>query len=529
MNQTFRMIAGLIFLAVLCTPSILHPPYAQDQPTISNPDLTGQWTKFGVHHAKNLTIIQGILGVENIGTEDARTVKIAFYLSNDAALDDGDTRIRTRKVRSLSTGKSTTMLFRYRSKATLEGKFIIAEVDSNDQVLESDEGNNIVLSPQIQFCIIPDADGDGDSADDLQEILNKGGDLNLCENHTFHLTTNQCAHTALCYTRNGQKIYTNNSPNAETGTSSAAVLRIDNPSVTSILTGSFSNIQLKSVVLDGNRANFGYLSSWFALVEMGFDTSGQIIEHNLFRDTRTWSTLQVHEGGLGCSNVVVAYNKIEDAGCDKDGNGCAPGDTPKTWADGISFACQSSSVHHNTIVNATDGGIVLFAPRGSEVYNNTITAVDRIMLGGINMVDDVTYRITIDNTTYADYSNVKVYDNTIDANGARIDVGIAQGSHVWFCDPESFVHGASVTGNIFKGSWMGWGGAIDGVHDWVFDDNIFEATFSGPSIEGCGGDIIPAPSDCKKHGVHTTGTNMFQSECMEVPAGESLHGVLISN
>ncbi|MCX5895878.1 MAG: Ig-like domain-containing protein [Proteobacteria bacterium] len=415
----------------------------------------------------------------------------------------------------------------FESSDLTEGEHFITLTVTDPNGQSGQSSINITVKPS---CIPPDANDNGDSADDLQAILNKGEDLCLCENQIYNLSTNQCGSIALCYKKDGQQIYTHNFPNAETGTSTAATLRINNTNVTTILQGEFSNIQLKSVILDGNRNNLGYVSGADALATMGFDSSGQIIEHNLFKSTRTWSTIQVFEGSLSCNNITVAYNRMEDAGCDKDGNGCAPGDEAKTWADGISFACQNSSVHDNVIMNATDGGIVLFAPRGSEVYNNTIMAVDRIMLGGINMVDDVTFRITIDNSTYADFSNVQVYGNTIDASGNLIDVGIAQGNGVWFCPPmNNPLHGASVTNNTFQGAYMRWGAAIDGVHDWIFNNNIFNAAFSGPSINSCEGDTIPAANDCRKHAAHITGTNVFQSQCVDVHFGESLHGVLIDN
>lgn len=114
------------------------------------PDLTGEWTKFSVYHRKKITIIQGEFDVRNVGTQDAETFKVAYYLSDDSVLDEGDTLIRTRTAHSLAAGESRTLRFVYHSKVPLQGKFIISVIDSDKQVLESDEGNNIIPSPLIQ-------------------------------------------------------------------------------------------------------------------------------------------------------------------------------------------------------------------------------------------------------------------------------------------------------------------------------------------------------------------------------------------
>jgi parallel beta-helix repeat protein len=354
--------------------------------------------------------------------------------------------------------------------------------------------------------------------------------VNLCENQVFQLSSNQCqGPSALCYKKPGQRVYTNNFPDAETGTSSAAVLVVNGDDVRSIIYGELSGTLLRSVVLDGNRRTFGqHPANAWATVEVGAAV-GQRVEHVLIRDTRTWSSLHIFEGRLTCTGAVVAHVRVEDAGCDIHGNGCERDDRVGTWADGISYSCRNGVVRDNVVENATDGGIVLFAPAGTEVFNNTVTAVDRVMLGGINMVDDGPFRITVGGTVYGDFSGVKVHHNTIAALGSRIDVGIGQGPRIWFCDDRYVNYGASVTDNLFTGAFMGWGAAIDGVRNWTFDGNTFAATHSGPSIQGCGDLPVPAPTDCRRHPEHAAGTGVFQAECAAVAPGHALHGILLSN
>lgn len=54
------------------------------------------------------------------------------------------------------------------------------------------------------------------------------------------------------------------------------------------------------------------------------------------------------------------------------------------WSDGISLSCMNSTVYNNTIVDATDGGIVIFGAPWSVVRENHISVKTRTMLGGIN-------------------------------------------------------------------------------------------------------------------------------------------------
>lgn len=63
------------------------------------------------------------------------------------------------------------------------------------------------------------------------------------------------------------------------------------------------------------------------------------------------------------------------------------GNSNETWADGISLACTNSTVRNNLIIDAPDGGIVIFGAPGSIIEGNIIRAETRTLLGGITMVD----------------------------------------------------------------------------------------------------------------------------------------------
>lgn len=96
---------------------------------------------------------------------------------------------------------------------------------------------------------------------------------------------------------------------------------------------------------------------------MGGPNRDQLIEYVRSFDPRSWSCLHVTEGdGLRCTNATVQHNEIGPCGSD----------AWQEWADGISLSCRDATVHNNTIVGPTDGGVVVFGSPGSVVENNTI-------------------------------------------------------------------------------------------------------------------------------------------------------------
>jgi parallel beta-helix repeat protein len=110
---------------------------------------------------------------------------------------------------------------------------------------------------------------------------------------------------------------------------------------------------------------------------MGGQVSGQLVEHVRSFDPRGWTCMHIAEGALDCRNATIRFNDIGPCGHD------AP---YGSWADGISMACTQSTVEGNTVVDPTDGGIVVFGALGSKVTNNTISVRNSTSLGGINLV-----------------------------------------------------------------------------------------------------------------------------------------------
>ena len=283
----------------------------------------------------------------------------------------------------------------------------------------------------------------------------------LCKNSTFLLKA------PVVFTAPQQQLYTQGRPR----TAGRAILRVTGANQTAAILANQSGADIESIEVDGNRPGLGLLAG-SALIEMGGTVSGQVVKNVRSHDPRGWSAMHIAEGSItngvpGCQGATIKGNQIGPSGM-PDGH----------WADGISLACGTSVVSNNTITDATDGAIVIFGAPGSQITNNVIIANTRVLLGGINLVDYM--------PTGGNYSGVVVKNNTIDAAGAMIKVGIAMGPAVWGCDAR-IVSGATVADNTLTGAHMGYGYPVNGVGTWKVKGNVDNARHVGLPNAGCGG------------------------------------------
>lgn len=88
--------------------------------------------------------------VKNIGSEDASSSAVKFYLSKKKpkTIDKNAILIGTNTVPAVTSGKSKSGVFKKAiKKKTKKGKYYVkAFWDGNDAILESDESNNIGVS-----------------------------------------------------------------------------------------------------------------------------------------------------------------------------------------------------------------------------------------------------------------------------------------------------------------------------------------------------------------------------------------------
>ncbi|WWC70872.1 uncharacterized protein I206_104824 [Kwoniella pini CBS 10737] len=285
----------------------------------------------------------------------------------------------------------------------------------------------------------------------LQKLITDGGagyTLQLCSSQIYELSEQ------LNYTAANQEISTEGYPTDDTR---ATLKMVGFNKTTSVMAqdAGLNGAKLKNIQIDGNRLDSEDIyTAGGANIEFGGQNQNQIVEYVKSYDPRGWSCLHLAEGTFNCLNITVQNNDIGPCGRDYFQN----------WADGISLSCADSLVQNNQIVDATDGGIVVFGAPSSIIRNNTISVKTRTMLGGINMVDVLPWlpegnfsnTLVEENNIFGGFST-ELGNQTFGFNNfsSIIKIGIAIGPNVWFSD-ERYGTNKS-TGGIIKNNKLSGG------------------------------------------------------------------------
>jgi len=309
-------------------------------------------------------------------------------------------------------------------------------------------------------------------SEDLQAVLDRGDDLVLKAGAVYQISQ------TLQYRKLGQKIYTAGASYP----AQFAVLRIADHNLTELVNaGGVKGAVLEHVKLDGCRYGLSVLpkkeeGGYPALAFFGASGGdNQVVRECIFINTRSWSTLKVHEGA---SNVLIENNIIFGAGADCRGNGREATETYLKWGDGITFAARDSIIRNNLIIDPTDVGFVLFGSPGTVAEGNVVSSISRESLGGANLVDPIKYYELSETET--DYRGVKVRNNYIDAFGARIHIGCPVGAPQWAPKNRGkYLVGGEVTGNTMAGGAAAYGFVAHTIKGWKITGNKSTAIYSG--------------------------------------------------
>ena len=352
--------------------------------------------------------------------------------------------------------------------------------------------------PLSAACVARNATDSAPAINSALSSAGPGGIVYLCRSTTYPIKS------AIRFQYENQSLFTETFDTGNTDLSQRAWIDISDPGLTTaVIAHDVPGSWLKWVQVWGSRDRYGVGAG--AMLDFGgtVTTSSngrtQEVAGCYLTGTRGWTSLSVSAGTGGCTNVKIQNNDIGSSGM-PDG----------TWADGISYQCRNGYVTGNYIYDATDGGIVVFGAPGSLIADNTIEAINRELLGGINLVDDGPFRTAAGD---GDYRGTRVYHNTIKASGAFIHIAIASGPYVWFprdtatC-PEAVVRndGALIDYNTITGQFMGFGFAVDGVRNWTITNNTATSShvyFELPQF--CSGPVS-IPRRYQKYSARSSGT-----------------------
>ena len=168
--QKGEMKRAIIFIACLL---LLSSPGA----TLAAADLTGNWDSMN-YSCKNKSKgikckAKGRLLVQNIGDTDVKTSFVRFYVSDDGLFGGEERflkRVASGKVKA-GKSKAKTLSYSFAYGETLDCKYILAVIDAENTIAETDEKNNTVSYGPFS-CTLGSIQGNVTDVETLNPIQN---------------------------------------------------------------------------------------------------------------------------------------------------------------------------------------------------------------------------------------------------------------------------------------------------------------------------------------------------------------------
>lgn len=141
-----------------CTPAPTSTPTPIPGPTPrptavpgSGADLAGNWTQLPrLVCTQRVCKLKAKFGVQNTSPDQkAPQTVTGFYLSDDQQLDDTDTHLKSVSYPALRHGRGKTKQLNIVVDETASGKYLIALIDAQDAIAETDESNNAIAAGPI--------------------------------------------------------------------------------------------------------------------------------------------------------------------------------------------------------------------------------------------------------------------------------------------------------------------------------------------------------------------------------------------
>ena len=172
-------------------------------------------------------------------------------------------------------------------------------------------------------------------------------------------------------------------------------------------------------------------------------STGLVVNDVMITNTELGTAL-----GFSGANGTIKDSTIRTAGDHVHAEGCANADSDSEfgdWSDGITFTGPNHLITGNTIVDASDVGIVFFGGHDTVISNNTI----RASAGNHGMFAGIAIHPWI----FGNVSGIKITGNQIyneaDSSCGGIHAGINIGTHMWDGGCMTAAHPAAIGNTDF--------------------------------------------------------------------------------
>ena len=111
-------------------------------------DLIGEWITLKSKKKGPKYIVNARIKIKNEGNEDAESCIVKFYLSEDDLFDKDDILFKKVKTGNVKAGKSVRkrLFYSFHLNKRPQGKYVIAVIDANGEIAETNENNNEVAN-----------------------------------------------------------------------------------------------------------------------------------------------------------------------------------------------------------------------------------------------------------------------------------------------------------------------------------------------------------------------------------------------
>jgi hypothetical protein len=224
--------------------------------------------------------------------------------------------------------------------------------------------------------------------------------------------------------------------------------------------------KLRNVWVDGQRTDPTDYSVDSVNVEMAGGAGATVSSDRL---SNAVGFTNLHSLGTGeslpCTSTTITGNLV---------TAYSSSHTNQDWSDGISVGCEHATVQNNTVIDATDVGIVLFraypAVQKSTVAGNTILNAGNPAFGGI-----VADPLATSPNNSPSFAGSSINHNTLwTGPGTYYHIGLSIGTAAWFHSP-NIGTGASFTDNSVTGS-VTEGLAVSGMLNATATGNTLDVT-----------------------------------------------------